>query len=507
MGFFQRSVAFENAYQVYVPPLVYLWCRTCFLLPNVHLLVTIVPCFQGIQYKSGIGLDPSKTTVQVKREVAMAQTEDRKRGIFDWYFKTNLLARILIGLILGAIVGIILGFFPASVKPFVDNSKFFGDLFIRLLKMIVVPVIFFSLVSGAASIAPGRLGRVGIKVVLYYLITSFFAVIIGLLFANILQPGAGFGIVGDAAVKGKAAETPTLIQILLNIVPTNPIDSLARGDVLPIIFFAVVFGIALSYVKDSPNAKIAQGAGLLIDVFNAAAETMYKVVGGIMQYAPIGVFVLIATVFAQQGAKALGPLFMVTLVVYIGLIVHLFVTYGSFLSISKLGLFKFLKGANEAMITAFVTRSSSGTLPVSLRVSEENLGVPRSISSFTLPLGATINMDGTAIYLGVCAMFIGYATGNPLSFNQQATVVITATLASIGTAGVPGAGAIMLLMVLESVGLGVVEGSAVAAAYAMILGIDALLDMGRTWLNVTGDMVGSTVIAKSEKELDEGKWK
>ncbi|WP_304225674.1 dicarboxylate/amino acid:cation symporter [Gracilinema caldarium] len=437
----------------------------------------------------------------------MAQTEEQKKGLLDWYFKTNLLARILVGLILGAIVGIILGFFPNSVKPFVDNAKFFGDLFIRLLKMIVVPVIFFSLVSGAASIAPGRLGRVGVKIILYYLVTSFFAVILGLIFANILQPGAGFGIVGDAAIKGKAAEAPTLLQILLNIIPTNPVDSLAKGDVLPIIFFAVVFGIALSYVKDAPNAKVAQGAGLLFDVTNAAAETMYKLVGGIMQYAPIGVFVLIAIVFAQQGPKAIGPLFMVTLVVYLGLILHFVLIYGGFLTVYKLGLFKFIKGANEAMITAFVTRSSNGTLPVTLRVSEEKLGVPRSISAFTLPLGATINMDGTAIYLGVCAMFIGYATGNPLTFNQQAMVVITATLASIGTAGVPGAGAIMLLMVLESVGLKVAEGSAVAAAYAMILGIDALLDMGRTWLNVTGDMVGSAIVSKSEKELDESKWK
>jgi len=436
----------------------------------------------------------------------MAQTGEQKKGALDWYFKTNLLARILIGLILGAIVGIILGFFPASVKPFVDNSKFFGDLFIRLLKMIVIPVIFFSLVSGAASIAPGRLGRVGVKIILYYLITSFFAVTIGLLFANIFQPGAGFGIVGDAAIKGRSAEAPTLIQILLNIVPTNPVESLAKGDVLPIIFFAVVFGIALSYVKDAPNAKVAQGASLLFDVSNAAAETMYKVVGGIMQYAPIGVFVLIASVFAQQGPKALGPLFMVTLTVYLGFIIHMIIIYGGFLAIFKLGPVKFFKSANEAMITAFVTRSSSGTLPVTLRVSEERLGVPRSISSFTLPLGATINMDGTAIYLGVCAMFIGYATGNPLTFNQQVTVVITATLASIGTAGVPGAGAIMLLMVLNSIGLQIAEGSAVAAAYAMILGIDAILDMGRTWLNVTGDMVGTTVIAKSEKELNEALW-
>ncbi|MEN6492235.1 MAG: cation:dicarboxylase symporter family transporter, partial [Rectinema sp.] len=187
--------------------------------------------------------------------------------------------------------------------------------------------------------------------------------------------------------------------------------------------------------------------------------------------------------------------------------VHLVVTYGGILSVYKLGFGKFLKGANEAMITAFVTRSSSGTLPVTMRCSEENLGVPRTIGSFTLPLGATINMDGTAIYLGVCAMFIGFATNQPLTLNQQLTVIITATLASIGTAGVPGAGAIMLIMVLESIGLKITEGSSVASAYAMILGIDALLDMGRTSLNVTGDLVGSSIVAKTEKELDMSKWK
>ena len=436
----------------------------------------------------------------------MSQENGTKKGALDWYFKSNLLARILTGLVLGAIVGIILGFFPGSVKPFVDNSRFFGDLFIRLLKMIVVPVILFSLVSGAASIAPSRLGRVGVKIIIYYLITSLVAVFIGLVLANIFQPGAGMNIVGDAALKGKAAEAPSLAQIFLNIIPTNPFESLMKGDVLPIIFFAVVFGLSLSFVKDSKNTTLAKGADTLFDVTNAAAETMYKVVGGIMQYAPIGVFVLIASVFAQQGAKALGPLFMVTLVVYLGLIIHLIGVYGGILSVYKLGFIRFLKGANEAMITAFVTRSSGGTLPVTLRVSEENLGVPRSISSFTLPLGATINMDGTAIYLGVCAMFIGFATGHPLSFNQQLVVMITATLASIGTAGVPGAGAIMLLMVLESVGLKVEAGTAVAAAYAMILGIDALLDMGRTSLNVTGDMVGSSIVSKSEKELDLSKW-
>ena len=427
--------------------------------------------------------------------------------MLSWYFKSNLLSRILIGLVAGAVVGIALGYgSPDTVKAFVDNTKFFGDLFIRLLKMIVVPVILFSLIAGAASIAPSRLGRVGVKILAFYLATSALAVTIGLVFANVFQPGAGMGIVGDAAVQGKAAEAPTISQILLNIVPTNPAESLAKGDVLPIIFFAVLFGLAIAYVKDSKDTTVAKGAESLFQLVNAGAETMYKIVRGIMEYAPIGVFFLIAMVFAQQGAKALGPLLFVTLTVYLGLLVHLVISYGGIMAVAGLGFFKFLKGANEAMITAFVTRSSGGTLPVTMRCAEEKLGIPRSICSFTLPLGATINMDGTAIYLGVCAMFIGYATGNPLTMDQQLTVVITATLASIGTAGVPGAGAIMLLMVLESIGLKVEAGSAVAAAYAMILGIDALLDMGRTCLNVGGDMAGSAIVAKSEQELDLAKW-
>ncbi|HAE21388.1 MAG TPA: dicarboxylate/amino acid:cation symporter [Spirochaetaceae bacterium] len=436
----------------------------------------------------------------------MSDQKLQKKGALDWYFKSNLLFRILIGLVLGVVAGIALGFMPDAVKGFSDIAKPFGDIFVRLLRMIVVPVIFLSLVAGAASIAPNRLGRVGVKIMAYYLLTSAFAVAIGLVFANIFRPGLGMGIVGAAGAAGKAAAAPTLVTVLLNIIPTNPIDSLAKGDVLPIIFFAVVFGIAVAYVKDSKDSGIAKAAGTVLDVANGAVEAMYKIVSGIMQYAPIGVFVLIAIVFAQQGAKALGPLFMVTLTVYLGLILHLVGVYGGFLAINKFGLFKFLKRANEAMITAFVTRSSGGTLPITLRNTEDNMGVPRSISSFSLPLGATINMDGTAIYLGVCAMFIGYAIGQPLTLNQQLTVVITATLASIGTAGVPGAGAIMLLMVLESIGLKVTEGSAVATAYAMILGIDALLDMGRTSLNVTGDMVGTLIVAKSEKELDMGKW-
>lgn len=429
------------------------------------------------------------------------------KGKFDWYFKSNLLSRIMIALVAGVVVGIALGYGDQdTVKAFVDNTKVFGDIFIRLLKMIVVPVILFSLISGAASIAPSKLGRVGVKIIAFYMATSALSVALGLFFANLLQPGNGLGLVGTAGVQGKAAAAPSLASVFLNIIPTNPAESLAKGDVLPIIFFAMLFGLAISFLKDSKDASLVKSAGTLHEMVNAAAETMYKIVNGIMQYAPIGVFFLIAIVFAQQGPKALGPLLMVTLTVYLALIALTIIGYGGLLAVYRMGFFKFLKGANEAMITAFVTRSSSGTLPVTMRVCEEKLGIPRSISSFTLPLGATINMNGTAIYLGVCAMFIGYAIGQPLTFAQQMTVVTTATLAAIGTAGVPGAGAIMLLMVMESIGLKVEAGSAVAAGYAMILGIDALLDMGRTCLNVTGDMVCTAIVAKGENEMDLDRW-
>lgn len=431
------------------------------------------------------------------RGVCAVNGEEEKKGFMDWYFRSNLLMRILIGLILGAIVGLLAGPYILWLQPF-------GDLFIRLLKMIMVLVIFFSLIVGTASISPKRLGRVGVKIILYYLVTTVFAVAIGLIFTNLFKPGAGLELaVGEAA--GKELARPSIVNTLLAIVPTNPVEALAKGDVLPIIFFAIFFGIGLAVLRESEKEEVKSAANILFTFSNGAVEVMYKIVDWILQYAPIGVFALIAVMFAKQGPKVVGPLALVTLTVYIALAVHVLVVYGTFLRVFGLRLGKFLKMAREAMITAFVTRSSSGTLPVTMK-NTENMGVPRGIYSFTLPLGATINMDGTCIYQGVCALFVAFAIGRPLSFPEQMIVILTATLASIGTAGVPGAGAIMLLLVLDSVGLPVEPGSAVAAAYAMILGIDAILDMGRTCINVTGDMVGTVIVAKSEGELDITKW-
>jgi len=424
---------------------------------------------------------------------------DSKKGMFDWYFKSNLLVRILLGLVLGALVGIIVGPSISWVNPF-------GALFINLLKMIVMPVILASLVVGSASISPSELGKVGVKIILFYLFTSAFAVAIGLLMGNIFKPGMGLALGSAADAAGRVLKQPKFVDTLIAIVPKNPFGALSSGAVLPIIFFAIIFGLGIAYLKSSNEERLKKAGNVLFDVFDGAAEVMYIIVRGVLQYAPIGVFALIAVVFAKQGAKAVGPLGVVTLASYLGYILHVVIVYGGLLLLNKYNPIKFFKKVQTPMVTAFVTRSSSGTLPVTMNTADKNLGVSKNVYSFTLPLGATINMDGTAIYQGVCALFIGFAIGMPLTFAQQITVILTAVLASIGTAGVPGAGAIMLLMVLNSVGLPVEAGTPVAAAYAMIFGIDAILDMGRTSVNVTGDMTGTFLVAKSEKEVDVAKW-
>lgn len=442
----------------------------------------------------------------------MPAQPERRRTSFSWYFGTNLLKRIAIGLALGAIVGMVFRSLshgvpaPTPADLFISHVRFFGDVFIRLLTMIVVPVVLFSLIGGAANIALRHLGRVGFKVLAYYLFTSAVAVAVGLALATLIGPGVRLYTGGSGMVAVADVVQRPLSEVILDIIPINPLGALARGEILPVILFSIMFGIGISVLKDSHNAKAAKSAELLHEVCLAAADTLYKIMAGVMQYAPIGVFVLIACVFAEQGPRVAGTLFLVALSVYLGLAFHLLVCYGGFLSAYGLGFVAFLRKASRVMSTAFLTRSSAATLPTTLRVTEEKMGAPRSIGSFSLPLGATINMDGTAIYLGVCATFIGFAVDCPLTLGQQVIVILTATLASLGTAGVPGAGAVMLLMVMDSIGLPVRSGTGTAAAFAMILGIDALLDMGRTCINVTGDMVGTVIVAKSERVLDMSCW-
>lgn len=420
--------------------------------------------------------------------------------LFSWYFKINLLVRILLGLILGAVAGLVFGSQIEWVSPF-------GDIFVRLLKMIVVPVVMFTLVVGAASVHPARLGRVGVKALGIYMITTAFAVALGLIFGNLFQPGKGMQLTAAAGTEFKQAmKTPSLVDTVVNIVPVNPFNAMVQGNILPTIFFCLLFGIGIAYLRENEDERIRNAASTLFNFFDGGAEVMYKIVHWILEYAPIGVFALIAVVFAKQGADAIGPLGLTTAAVYLAMLAHMLIVYGGMLALFKISPIKFFQKAKEAIITAFVTRSSGGTLPVSMETADEEMGISKGVYSFSLPLGATINMDGTAIYQGVCAIFIGFAIGSPLTFHQQMTVIATAVLASIGTAGVPGAGALMLMMVLNSVGLSVDPGTPVAMAYAMIFGIDAILDMGRTATNVTGDLTVTCLVAKSEQAMDMNFW-
>ena len=432
---------------------------------------------------------------------------EKKRYFMSWYFESNLLYRILIGLVLGAVLGIILALALESAvlaKVFVWTG-FFGNIFVRLLNMIMLPIIISTLIVGASSVSPAQLGKVGVRIIIFYLITSAVAVVIGLIMGTIFQPQAALS--GFADVAGRAAGDNKVTDILLAIIPTNIFASVVNVQVLPIIFFALVFGLGLSYLRIAPDARIKNAAEHVYSFFDGVAEIIMKMIKGIMQYAPIGVFCLVFGVFAQNGPKVVGALGLVTAACFVGYAIHVVLVYFGLLKVyGGMSIGRFVRDGKDPFITAFVTRSSNGTLPVTMNAAEK-MGISKNVYSFSLPLGATINMDGTAIYQGVCTIFIALTVwGHNLSLGQMGIVVLTATLASIGTAGVPGAGAIMLLMVLESIGLPVTAGTMVAAAYAMILGIDALLDMGRTALNVTGDLVCTSVVSKKMGLLDMEKW-
>jgi Na+/H+-dicarboxylate symporter len=345
--------------------------------------------------------------------------------------------------------------------------------------------VFSSLVIGASSMGDVRkLGRVGAKTLAYYLATTAVAVTIGLILATLLHPGAGFQIPTETY---KAKPLPSLVETLLNIIPTNPLGAMVSDNMLQIIAFALFMGVAIALIGDKGKPVHA--------FFDSLAEVMYKITGIVMEFAPIGVFALMAWVTATNGPDVLVPLAKVIFVVYLGCFLHAAVVYSSAVSIfARMNPLRYFRGFFDASLVAFSTCSSSATLPVSLRCAQENLGVPKDIASFALPLGATINMDGTSIYQGVCALFIAEVYGISLGMPQYLTIILTATLASIGTAGVPGAGMIMLTMVLQAVGLPL-------DGILLIAGIDRVLDMARTCVNVTGDGAGAVVVAATEGEL------
>ncbi|MDO3720813.1 dicarboxylate/amino acid:cation symporter [Marinobacter sp. chi1] len=390
--------------------------------------------------------------------------------------------KILIGMVLGCIVGAVMGPDAEVLKPI-------GTLFINAIKMLIVPLVFCSLIVGVTSMKDTRkMGRIGLKSVVLYLGTTAVAISIGLGLGAVVAPGAGVNMVVDAAAPA-AKDAPSLVQTLLNMIPKNPVDALAAGNILQIIVFALGLGISLNLVGEKAEPTIK--------VFEGLVEGMYKLTELVMKLAPYGVFGLMAWVAGKYGMDILMPLIKVVGAVYLGALVHVVVFYSLMVStVGRLNPMQYLKGLVNPAAVAFTTTSSSGTLPATIKAAREEMGVSKGISSFVLPLGATINMDGTALYQGVCALFIAQAFGVDLAFTDYLLIIATSTLASVGTAGVPGAGLIMLSLVLTTVGLPM-EGLAIVA------GIDRILDMARTTVNVCGDMMVSVLVGKSENELDE----
>ncbi|HAT85947.1 MAG TPA: dicarboxylate/amino acid:cation symporter [Rhizobiales bacterium] len=393
--------------------------------------------------------------------------------------------QIVVGLVLGIVVGCVLNM--TGNAAIAGTIKYIGTVFLSLIKMLIVPLIFVSLVCGMASIGDiARMGRIGLKAIVFYLLTTAFAITIGLVLGTLFQPGVGIDLGTAVAMEAKAA--PSFLDQLVAIVPKNPIAAAADGKVLQIIFFAILFGLSINLVGEVGKP--------VRDFFESLNSVVLKLTEIVISFAPYGVFALMAWVAGTYGLDLLLPLGTVIAALYIGCVLHAIFVYGGLITVlGRLNPVRFFQGIVEPQIVAFTSTSSSGTLPVTMTAVQKNLGVNRSIASFTLPLGATINMDGTAMYQGVAALFVAQAFGVDLGMSEYVTIILTATLASIGTAGVPGAGLVMLSLVLSSVGLPL-EG------VAIIAGIDRILDMARTSLNVTGDAACTVLIAKSENELE-----
>ncbi|MGI6395369.1 MAG: dicarboxylate/amino acid:cation symporter [bacterium] len=410
--------------------------------------------------------------------------------------KISLTNQIFIALIAGAVTGFVINLLSGSqLADFIEKWLVFGlfeivgKMFIAAIRMLVVPLVLTSLVCGAAGINDiKKLGRVGGKTLTLYLVTTAIAVTIALTVSYFINPGVGFTT--DVSILEKV-ETPPLsiAQTIYSIVPVNPFAAFAQGEMMQVIFFALIFGFSMAALGEK-----VQGVRGIIEQLN---EIVTKMIMVVMATAPYGVFALVANVFAKEGFSAFAPLMKYMVCVAIALIIQFFVVYGSIVKLlGNLSFVTFIKKSYATMLVAFSTASSNATLPVTMETAEKKMGVSNKISSFTIPLGATINMDGTAIMQGCAVVFISQVYGIDLSFTALLTVVVTATIASIGTAGVPSVGLITLSMVLTQVGLPV-EG------IALIMGIDRVLDMMRTAVNISGDMVVTLVVAKSEKEFDE----
>lgn len=410
--------------------------------------------------------------------------------------------RVLIGLMLGMIAGLA-GYYGGFSEIITTWVKPFGDAFVRLIKMLVVPLIATTLVAGVIAMGdPKRLGSLGVKTIALYFLTTLFAVVLGLVMGTIFQPGLGvenlaasdaaMGTAQDKLARGAAVGG--IVERLLAIIPTNPIGAFASGNVLPIIFFAILIGVGVLLVGERGKP--------VGDFFESASEVVMKITMLVMELAPLGVFALMAWVLADQGLAILSSMGKLAVALYLACILHIIFVYGGLIvkTVLKLPLARFFYGVLDAQGVAYSTASSNATLPVSISCAENNLGVDKAVAASVLPLGATINMDGTAIYLGIVAMFAAQALGIDVSLGGYIMIALTAVLTSIGAAGIPSAGLLLAATVLSVIGVTDVQSTLIIA---FVLPFDRLLDMMRTLTNVTGDIAVACTVAKWEGELDE----
>jgi proton glutamate symport protein len=411
--------------------------------------------------------------------------------------KLKLHWQILIAMIIGTIIGVI---FQSVSHGKPEGSLYntiiaLGEIFIRLLRMVIVPLVFTSIVSGVASVGSGKsIGRLGLKTFLYYMTTSLFAIMVGLLLTNVLKPGVGANIPVSGTFSAESLQKPgSPAEILIDMIPLNPIEAMAKGDMLGIIFFSIFLGWGITRIKPERSE-------MLKSFFDSAFDAMMKVTEAVIKLAPLGVLGLITKAVSTAGIHLFGDLAIYMASIATGLSIHLLITLPMiFFLLTRYNPILHFRAMASAMITAFSTSSSNATLPLTMRCVEKNAGVSNRISSFVLPMGATINMDGTALYECAGVIFISQVLGLELTLAQQFVVVLTALLASIGCAGIPSAGLVVIFIVTQAVGF---KDDQVAIIIGTMLAVDRPLDMFRTMINVFSDSIGATVVAKTEGEKD-----
>ncbi|MBK5253559.1 MAG: dicarboxylate/amino acid:cation symporter [Peptostreptococcaceae bacterium] len=423
--------------------------------------------------------------------------------------KKNLVLQIFIAFLIGLAVGIILWRSDVDVSTYVTWVSPFGSIFVSMLKMIVVPVILLSLIAGAASLPTNEFGKIGLRVIVWYLVTSLLAAVMGSILALGFNPGGtstkdSWLTLADTsqAVEVSDASNSSIVDVFINMFQ-NPFEALSSGNFLAIIVFSIGFGLAIKIVHDSTkDDSLKSGITSLLTILNAAKEGIFKMVDWILAYSPIGVFALTSCNFALYGSRLFGPYIKLTTGVVLGILCMMFIVYPVLMFITThKNPIKFYAAAKEAILTAFVTRSSAATLPVSLTVAEEQLHIKNSLSSFALPLGATINMDGVCVHLPMFAVLASNMFGMELTFSTLAILVITTVLASVGAGGVPGGSLMLLFIILQNMGL---DGAQIAIIVGLALGINPILDMFETMNNVTGDLVCTySVAAMSDMIEDE----